>query len=324
MTSLNELYLKTVNFINKNDNFLIIAHDHPDGDTIGSALAVYLFLKRIKKTVKIVCKSPVPAVFSFLKGSDEIENDFLFGDFQAIILIDNGDLKRTGFDKRIREYRRLNKPILNIDHHPANDIWKLSRINLVDQAVSSSAEIVYRLIIQYDESKINSQIATAILAGIFTDTGGFQHATTSAETLKLAAKLMNLGGKLKEISKNLSNQKSFNLLKLWGRVLKRLKLNKNYQLVTSVITQDDMKEIGCLEEDLAGAVNLINSVSDARAAMLLYETKDGNIKGSLRTEEDHLDVSQLAGLLGGGGHKKAAGFTIKGKFLREGEKIRIK
>jgi len=323
MKSLNELYSKTVDFITKNDNFLVIAHDRPDGDTIGSALAVYLFLKKLKKNVTIVCKSPVPQVFSFLKASDEIKTDFLFGDFHNIILIDNGDLKRTGFDERLKEYHRLGKPILNIDHHPQNDIWKLAKINLVIQAVSSTAEIVFSLLSKMNYSKIDSHIATSILSGVFTDTGGFQHATTSAETLKLAATLMSLGGKLKEISKNLSGQKSYLLLKLWGVVLKRLRINQKYQIVTSIITQSDINDIGCSEEDLAGVVNLINSVSDAKAAMLLYETKDGSIKGSLRTEEDDIDVSVLASLLGGGGHKKAAGFSLEGKLVRKDGKIDI-
>jgi phosphoesterase RecJ-like protein len=323
MQSLTDLYKKTASFITENDNFLIIAHDHPDGDTIGSTLALKLFLKKMKKTAKVICKSPVPKVFSFIKGADEIEQDFLFGDFQSIILVDNGDLRRTGFDQRIREYRKQRKPILNIDHHPQNDIWKIAKINLVDQAVSSTAEIIFNLLSNLNKAKINADIATAILSGIYTDTGGFQHATTKAETLKLAAQLMSMGGKLKEISKNLSSQKSFSLLKLWGKVLKRLKLNNDYQVITSIITQEDMKEIGCSEEDLAGAVNLINSVSDAKAALLLYETKDGNIKGSLRTEEDDIDLSELAELFGGGGHKKAAGFTIKGKILNTNGKVTI-
>lgn len=323
MKSLNELYSKTADFIIKNDNYLIIAHDRPDGDTIGSVLGLALFLKKLKKSVYMVCKSPVPAVFGFLKGSEEFHEDFLFGDYHSIILVDNGDLKRTGFDTRLKEYKRLGKPIVNIDHHPQNDIWKISTINLVDQKVSSSAEIVFNLLNKINPQIISPKIATAILAGIYTDTGGFQHATTGSETLKLSAKLMSLGGHLKDISENLSGQKPYQILKLWGIALKCLKLNRKLGIVISIIPQADIKEIGCSEEDLAGVVNLINSTSDAKSAMLLYETKDGNIKGSLRTENENIDLSKLASLLGGGGHKKAAGFSFQGRLVKKDGRIRV-
>lgn len=323
MQHLNEIYKKTIDFILNNDNFLIISHDRPDGDTLGSALALYLFLRKLDKKVSLVCKSPVPKVFLFLKGVEQLQTDFLAGDYQSVVLIDNGDLKRTGFDRRIKEYRRQGKPIINIDHHPINDIWKIAKINLVDLEASSTAEIIYNLMIKLNASMIDADIATALLVGVYTDTGGFQHSTTKPQTLVLASNLMSNGGKLKLISKHLSGHHSYRILKLWGEVLKRLHISQKYHLVTSVITQNDIKEIGCSEEDLAGVVNLINSTNEASAVLLLYETKDGSIKGSLRTENDAIDVSKLAELLNGGGHKKAAGFSFKGRFIKVNNQYQV-
>lgn len=307
---------KTAGFIRENDNFLLIAHDRPDGDTIGSTLALHLALKKIGKKSLPVCSGSVPKVFQFLASSSVFEKDFLFGDFEAIILIDNGDLKRSGFDSRIRQYFRLKKPIINIDHHPQNDIWKLAKINLVNDQLSSTAEIIFELISTIDQKLIDSDMATAIMTGIYTDTGGFQHPTTTPRILNLASRLLSLGAKLKIIKKNIDGKHPFSTLKLWGLVLKNLTVNNEYGIILSVVTRQEIRESGGSEEELAGVVNMINTAPGACVALLIYETENGKVKGSLRTESDMVDVSFLASLLNGGGHKRAAGFSFSGRIVK--------
>lgn len=306
---------ETISFLKQGDNFLLISHDRPDGDTLGSALALYLFLIKLHKKVSLVCAGVVPEAFRFLGGHQHFQQDFFFGDFESVVLVDNGDLKRTGFDDRIKKYRRLKKPIINIDHHPRNDIWKLANINLVSQKVSSTAEIIFDLVTTIDNSLIDSDIATAILTGIYTDTGGFQHPTTSKRCLLVASKLLSHGAKLKSISENLSGHRSFAMLKLWGIALKNIRINNRLGIMTSVITQKDIKNSRASEEDLAGVVNMMSATPEAGVAMLLCETEDGKIRGSLRTDSDRLDVSVLASHLGGGGHKRASGFTVEGRLV---------
>lgn len=306
---------KVVDFLKQSDDFLLIAHDRPDGDTIGSALALYLYLKKLKKTVGLICPKEVPEVFSFLKGCQYFKTDFLFGDYQSVVLVDNGDLRRTGFDQRIKKYQRLKKRIINIDHHHQNDIWKVANLNLVEQEVSSTAEIIYHLFTAIDESLIDADIATALLTGIYTDTGGFQHPTTSEQSLIISAKLLSRGAKLKLISENFSGHHSLSMLKLWGIALKNIKTNHKLGIMTSVITQKDIKKTDSDEEDLAGVVNMMSATPEAGIALLLYETKDGKIRGSLRTDRDKVDVSVLATHLGGGGHKRASGFTVEGRLV---------
>lgn len=322
-TNFQKALVKAASFLDANDNFLIIAHDRPDGDTLASSLALHLFLKKIGKKSLVVCKSPVPEVFQFLPGSGSIKTDFLSGDYDSLVLVDNGDLKRTGFDDRIREYRKLKKPIINIDHHQVNDIWKMASINLVNDSLSSTAEIIFELIKQISQDAIDSDISTSILCGLYTDTGGFQHPTTTPEVLALAAELLHRGAKLKKISNNISNQKSIPMLKIWGKILSSLQINKKYSLIYGVISNNDIEEAGASEVDLAGAVNMINSSREASVAMLIYETKEGKIKGSLRTDKDDIDVSKLAALLGGGGHKKASGFSLDGKLKINGRSVEI-
>jgi bifunctional oligoribonuclease and PAP phosphatase NrnA len=297
----------------KNDSFLLIAHERPDGDTVSAVLALRSMLLSKKKKVQAVSSQGVPEVFRFLNDWYCIKEDFLAGDFQTIVLVDNGDLKRTGFMDRILSVKKRKVTIVNIDHHPKNDIWKLANINIVDEKASSTCEIIYN-IFEKAGTKIDHEIATALLTGIYTDTGGFQHATITAKTLEIASKLMSRGAKLKKISGNISNFKSIPMLKLWGIVLDRVISRPDFGLNFSVITRNDIQKCQAREEDLAGVVNLIATIPDEKASLLLYELPNGKIKGSLRTENNEIDVSRIAALFGGGGHKRASGFEIDGRL----------
>jgi len=299
----------------ENDSFLLVAHERPDGDTISATLATKSILESYGKKVKSVSSQGVPEVFRFLKNWRTIKDDFLVGDFQTIVLIDNGDLKRTGFMDRILLAKKRGVTIVNIDHHPKNDIWKLANINIIDERASSTCEIIYNIWLKTGKN-MSAETATALLTGIYTDTGGFQHATTTASTLKIASDLMSRGAKLRKISENISNFKTVSMLKLWGIVLNRLTSRPDLGLNYSLITRSDIEKCGAKEEDLAGVVNLIASIPDQPVSLLLYELPNGKIKGSLRTETNEVDVSHLASLFAGGGHKRASGFMIDGRLCR--------
>ena len=286
-----------------------MVHQDPDGDTIAATVAMFMVLKDLGKVVKMLCKDPVPKPFLFLPEAEKINSDILFGDFEVIIIIDCGDLKRTGFAERLKKFAKTHKNLINIDHHPKNDLWKIANLNLVNQNASSTSEIVWDLIKNL-KVPINKEIATAILTGIYTDTGGFKHSNTSPETLKIASDLLNYGARLKEITKNVALNKTIAALKLWGIALSRLHKNQKLQIVSSVITKQDLTSCGASYIDLAGVVNLMNTIPDSKATILFFETPDGQIRASLRTEKDNVDVGKIAKLFGGGGHKKAAGFTI--------------
>ena len=313
-------YSKLISFLERDDNqkFLLIAHERPDGDTISATLAMSRLLKKMGKSVDLASSQGIPEVFQYLPDWRNVKSDFLVADFDAIILIDNGDLKRTGFPDRLVLAKEKNVPIINIDHHPKNDIWKIASINVVDEQASSACELVFD-IFKKNGTQIDHEIATMLLTGIYTDTGGFQHTNTTAKTLSCASELMSRGAKLKTISSMISNHKSPSTLKLWGVVLDRISYLPELKLNYSVITQKDIKKCGAKEQDLAGVVNLISSIPGDHATLLLYETENGKVKGSLRTESTKVDVSKIAAVFDGGGHKKASGFIIDGK-LKQTEK----
>lgn len=307
------LIQKVINKITSFQKILLIVHENPDGDTLSSASAVYQVLKKIGKNPAMVCKDPVPKPFLFLPYMNLIHNDMLFGDYEAIIVIDCGDLRRTGFDFRLKEFARKKRIIINIDHHPKNDLHKIASINYFDREASSTAELIWHLLEKMN-IEIDKDIATAILTGLYTDTGGFKHSNTTSNTLEIAAELLRHGARIKLITKNVSLNKTVPAMKLWGLVLSRLRKNPEFKIVSSVITQKDLIDCLANQDDIAGVVNLMNSIPDSKAAILFYETEDGKIRASMRTENEAVDLSRLASIFGGGGHKKASGFTIDGKL----------
>lgn len=309
---------KLKNMLLARERFLVIGHKQPDGDAVGALLAFAEVLKVLKKDYSLVTRDPIPEVFSFLPGSDQISRDFLLGEFDCIVLLDNGDLKRTGFDERIRQAKQRRIPIINIDHHIRNDIWKMANINYVDEESPATSLILYKIIREL-KIAITPSLATCLLAGIYNDTGGFHHTNTSGEVLSVVADLLSHGGKLRQISEKVSNTRSMPRLKLWGIALNNIIYNRNYNIVASVLTRDDIKKADASEDDVTGLTNLLSSASEAHTAMLLYETESGKIKGSLRTENSKIDVAELANCFGGGGHKRAAGFSLEGKLRRDKE-----
>lgn len=300
-----------LNLIDSKNRFLILIHENPDGDTIASSLGLALALRRLGKKTLCVCQDPIPELFRFLPGTPSIQSDFLLGDFEVVVVIDCGDLRRTGFSERLKKIsKRL--PILNIDHHPKNDLHKIATFNLVDYDAASAGEIVLELIEQF-KVEIDLDLATCFLTSLYTDTGGFRHPNTSTKVLKTAALLLRKGGKLKLINRQISLTKPVRILRLWGVALSSLKIHPS-GIVSSFITLRDLKRLKASTEDLAGVVNLINTAPEARIAILFSELPSGKIKASLRTEVEGIDLSKLAEIFGGGGHKKAAGFGFKGRI----------
>jgi phosphoesterase RecJ-like protein len=214
--------------------------------------------------------------------------------------------------ERILALKKKQIPLINIDHHPKNDIWREATVNHVNPEASSACEIVYEIIENLGVG-ITPHLATALLMGIYTDTGGFRHPNTSQSVLNITSKLLNQGAKLRIISENVSNSRSVAMLKLWGIALSRIHKSES-GLVLSVVTREDIEAAKANDDDLSGVVNMINTIPGAKVAMLLSETPDGKIKASLRTESERIDVSKIAAFFGGGGHRKAAGFTITGRL----------
>lgn len=310
------------NWLSRYKKILIVIHQNPDGDTIASSLALASALKLIGKHTAVVGKDPVPAPFLFLPGTKTINRDYLQGDWDVIVVLDCGDLKRTGFPQRLSEFAANKKKLINIDHHPKNDLHKIANITLFDEKAAAVAEIVVKII---DNLKIelDKDIATCLLTALYTDTGGFKHSNTSTAVLELAARFMAAGARLNNITKYISNPKSVTALKLWGLVLSKTIYHPRTGIVTSVITQKDLSEVGASVEELSGAINIIGNIPEAKGSLLLIELPDGQLKVILRTENISVNILKLAHFFDGGGHKKASGFILPGKIFNKSGKWSI-
>ncbi|TSC92808.1 MAG: Uncharacterized protein CEN89_438 [Candidatus Berkelbacteria bacterium Licking1014_7] len=317
-----QIIKKITDILSRYSRFLLVVHQFPDGDTLASSLALFIALRSLKKEVVIVCCDDIPAPFLFLPQVSKIKKDFLQGDWDAVLILDCGDLRRTGFSQRLTNFARHKRKLINIDHHPKNDLHKVANINLFDDKRAAVAELVYEIINGLGV-EIKKEIATCLLTAIFTDTGGFMHSNTSPATLELAALLLRRGARLRAITQNITGSKSLSALKLWGKTLERLAYNKKYNLVYSVILNDDLRECNATKSDVAGVINLINTVPDARLVILFFQHSEHEIKVSIRTEAQGVNLSRLAGIFGGGGHKKAAGFCVNGKIFCKKEKYTI-
>lgn len=297
--------------VQRSEKIMVVPHQHPDGDTLGSVSAFVHWLEHMGKPYVSFCATSMSKKLTYLAHVDQISQDpAVWQDptIDTVIVFDAGDLAYAGIDKYIAEMP--NKPtIINMDHHNTNEYY--GDLNMVMDTESSTTAILYRFFI-YNDVKIDGPIATSLLTGLMTDTDNFTNGATSITSLLIASKLIGNGADIKRIKGSVFKDKSVGGLKLWGAVLSRLTHHNETDIVHTFVTMQDMKEHGASDEEVEGLANFMNNLQDGRAAMILKEREDGTVKGSFRTTRDDVNVAAYAKHLGGGGHKKAAGFTIEG------------
>lgn len=303
--------------ITRAGSVVIFNHERPDGDAVSSLCASFELVRQLNNKIKIqlVSRDGVPEVFSYLKGSDLIQTDFMAADVGLMIILDCGDLRRTGYADRILQMSQKGIRLVNIDHHPKNDLHKLANVNVFDESAASTTQIIFNLANALN-LKTTPSFATSIFTGLYTDTGSFQHPNTTNEVFSVASALLSGGARFGDLQKNVMCSRSVPMLKIWGRVMERIRTN-NRGVVMSVVTLNDLKEVGANQEDIAGLVSMLESDKQCRLAVLLTELKDGKIKAGLRSNNSRIDVSRLAKLFGGGGHPRASGFEFDGRIVMD-------
>ncbi|MDP6571321.1 MAG: bifunctional oligoribonuclease/PAP phosphatase NrnA [Patescibacteria group bacterium] len=296
--------------IQKHRSFAVVCHKKPDGDAVGCVLAFASYLESLGKQVQKYCVDEVPSYLSFLPESELIKKpkDEFWQNSDAVVMLDCGDLGMSGIDREELQDR----VIVNIDHHISNSGY--GAVNLVQHTSAATAEILYNYFEEV-QFKIDKPAATNLLCGVYTDTDAFTNLGTTPESLRVSSELLKLGANFKEITAQTMRNKSVASLKLWGRALERLRFDAKKGIAVTVIKHTDFDECGAEPDDTEGVANLLNHLSDVKMAMVLRDLGDGMVKGSLRTTKELIDVSQIAKLMGGGGHAKAAGFTVKGKVI---------
>jgi len=294
---------------------LIISHEKPDGDTLGASLALSHFFIREKKDYLHFCPEKSPGYFSFLPKIENLITDFQQIDLKKhdlIITVDCAQLQRTGIAEDLLVIKQT-VPFINIDHHQSNDNY--GNYNLVIPTASSTSEIVYNFF-NFNSIEIDKYMATSLLTGILTDTMNFTNAATTKESLEIAAVLLNKGARINQIINSLSQTRSLLALKLWGLVFSQLQFNEEHNFVYTIITQADLQEHQTTADEVRdGLANFLSAIPDVDFILILTEQEKEFIKGSLRTTKDTINVAEIAGLFGGGGHQKAAGFKLEKKSI---------
>lgn len=309
-------YLLAKEAITKAQRILLVSHRRPDGDTLGATVALQRVLSQMGKLAVPACIDQVSSRLSFLEklllNGQTFQRTFEYNSFDLIIVSDAGAANMTGFHELYADFMSKKVPMINIDHHGSNDSF--GTINLVDSKASSATVVVYKLL-NYMGISIDKEIAIALMTGIYNDTGGMMHSNTNAETYQIAAELQRFGFLITDIVRPLMKTASIPQLKLWGHILENLKQNEK-QVVSSVVSDEDLRNLRVQSGDTGGIVDLMNTVPEAQFTVLLAED-DGVVKGSLRTQRDDINLSDLAGQFGGGGHAKASGFRVKGKLEKQ-------
>lgn len=283
----------------------ISGHISPDGDCIGSSLALYNYIQTYYPEKKVdVYLEFFPKKFMMLKGADKIKHVIPKRKvYDVYFSMDCGSLDRLGFALK---YFRNAKVQACIDHHISNAAQ--GPTTYVVPTASATCELVYELTCH---RKITLEMAECLYLGIAHDTGVFQFSNTSPRTMEIAGKLLEVGVKGHEIIENTYYEKTFIQIKMLALGLKKVKLLEEGKVVTTFITLDEMKSLGCTKGDTEGIVSQLRNIKGVNVAIFLYEQKKGCYKVSLRSN-DTIDSSEVAVNFGGGGHKKAAGFSIEG------------
>lgn len=289
----------------------IISHRHPDPDTVGANLALRSALTRAGLQIQSFCVDAPPETCQFLEESACYQKNFQPDNFDLIISVDCGGTEQVAFQKQFPDIFKRN--FINIDHHASNQLF--GTINIVQTNLSSTCEIVYQLL-HFWELSVTTDIANYLLFGLYYDTGSFMHPNTTPAVLEIASDLVRLGARLDLITKSLFQNFNENKFHLWGQILEKIKITADGNSAAAIPHQILAKHQAGSEE-LSGLTNYLSMVKGSKFAVLVSEEQTGQIRGSLRSVSDEVDLSKLAQSLGGGGHRKASGFSLEGHITEQ-------
>ena len=299
--------------IEKAEHIVILTHESPDGDAVGSSLAMYKALIGRGKDVDVVIPS-YPKTFDFLPGADEIKEegrkDF---SYDLGISVDCTDTKRL---KGYEEYYENAKTKISIDHHGTNSMF--ADYNCVDPTAPACAQILI-IVLKTIGVEINKEIGTCILTGIITDTGGFRYEGVTTETFEIAASLLRLGVNSSEICKKALQTKTKANFELSKLIINRMEFFEEGKIAFTYITSEDEKKYKVLPWDHEGWVEIGRDIENVEVSIFLREIENG-FKVSLRSSE-YVNVAEVCSIFSGGGHIRAAGCTIHFPLEQTKEKI---
>lgn len=296
-----------VSILKESKKVVILPHISIDGDCLGSALALCMILVKAGKKASIYIEENVPYIYEFLPGKDMInkyDKNEAIDESTTVIAVDTGDIGRLG--KRADMFKNA-RVTVNIDHHGTNNNYAV--YNLVKADYSAAGEIIYEIAKVFG-TDIKNDISVCLYVAIVTDTGGFRYSNTTSRTHLIASELLNNGIDVAQISRTVFDSMSAAKARLMGAAVNSLKFYENGRVAYTYISNAVLKKTGALEEDCDGIVNIGRNIRDVEVSVMLRQW-NGGVKGNLRSNK-YVDVSEIAAIFTGGGHAKAAGFSVKG------------
>lgn len=308
---------EVTDLIEKHQKFAITSHIRPDGDGLGSSLALNWILRSLHKDSEVVMRDPVPQAYLNLPGASEVRVvPDLDCQYDAVFVIECSDVTRPGLPTLNTQF------VVNIDHHTTTELF--GNLNWIDSTAAAVGEMVYNLA-KAMGVKITPEIASCVYAALLTDTGSFHFSNTTERTFKIASDLVKYGAQPAKLSQAIFYQYPYAKIKLTGAVLSTLQCDETGKIAWIQMTHEAMQESGATEEDTDGIITYPLTIGDVEAAAFFRELANSTYRVSLRSK-NRVNVAQVAEHFGGGGHKNAAGFTCVASYdeLRRDVLARLK
>lgn len=300
--------------IEESNTIYIVAHVNPDGDAIGSTFAIYFALKKMGKDAHVVMPDH-STVFNFLPRIDEHVKTIDVDSYDLLIALDSSDNTRLAIPKE--DYDKAKK-IIMLDHHQVTNPY--GDFIHIDDTRSSASEIAYIFLKYITDNNIDKDMATMLYTGIMTDTGCFNYNNTSARTMRVVAELLDIGAENFLVNKKINDTMQESKLRLVAKTVDNLESFYDNKLKYSYVSYEEIHALGISDEDAEGMTNYLRSIAGTEFAVYVRGKSDGSIKVSMRSG-GRIDVSKVAIEFGGGGHPRAAGYTMQDPYEIGKEKL---
>jgi bifunctional oligoribonuclease and PAP phosphatase NrnA len=303
---------QVVDLIEKKDRFAITSHVRPDGDSLGSSLGLYWLSRALDKDVEVIMRDPAPHAYQQLPGADTIRvTSSVDRPYDAVFVIECSDIDRPGLIDLEKQF------VVNIDHHSTTELF--GTINWIDSTASAVGEMIYNLS-KATGVRVTKEIAECLYTALLTDTGSFHYSNTTERTFKIASELVRTGVKPAKTAEAIFGSYKWSKIELLSQVLATAKRDESGQVAWMRQTLAMQQQTNASEEDADGFVNFPLSIAEIEAAVLFKECSVGVYRTSLRSKGD-VNVAKIAEQFGGGGHRNAAGCTLKGSWEEVEQKI---
>src|SRR5712691_7485862 len=303
---------QVVELVESKRRFAITSHVRPDGDSLGSSLGLYWLLRALDKDVEVIMRDPVPHAYQLLPGAKEVrETPVVDRPYHAVFVIECSDISRPGLIGLEKQF------VVNIDHHSTTVLF--GTINWIDSTASAVGEMIYNLC-KATGVRVTKEIAECVYTALITDTGSFHYSNTTERTFKVASELVRTGVKPAKTAEAVFGSYQWPKIELLGEVLSSAKRDSSGRVACMRQTVEMQKSAGASDEDADGFVNYPLTVGEVEAVAMLKEIELGVYRTSLRSKGE-VNVAKVAEKFGGGGHRNAAGCTLRGTWEEAEEKI---